>query len=429
VDVPEKQCFHPRTRADVTEAVAVGALAAMLLFLRVPEAPRNFWAEDGNVFFQDARSRSFVPTFFRPHQGYYHFVPRTIGGISALVPLRSAAAVTFALVALVVGWCAATTFLASRPWVQTHAGRVCLAIALVALPVLGVESIANAANLQYTMLFVAGLVLLSEGTSRALNINGAIFVVVTGLSCPVLVVLAPLVVWRVARRRAIRPDLITWAWIAGTAAHLLPVAIIRPPRGSATVSLGVIMRGFASDVVRYDFAGGHGPILGAAVILLLSMVVFGGIAFSVQRGSRSRAALLFGVPALGVLVYVVSASTQAAASSQQDPLHVSTRKDVFPALCLTWAVIVAAESLIVAFEIRRQARELLATSVLVLLLVVWLAHWTPPRSRTSGTTWNASLDRAKQECALSSRKYATIPILPQGKITTWFVHIRCSDIR
>jgi hypothetical protein len=422
----QEQLRHD-TRVDVGQAAAVGVLAAVLLFVRVPQASRNFWAEDGNVFFGNAYNRGFIHSFLRPYQGYYDFVPRTIAAISVLVPLRAAATTTFVLVALVVAWCAGTAFLASRPWVQTLAGRVFLAISLVALPVLGVEALGNAANLQFTMLFVALLVLLSENTSRRVNINGAVFVIATGLSTPTLVGLVPVVVWRIARRRTIRPDIITWAWIAGTLGHLLPIAIVRPPRSSASVSLGVIANGYSRDVVRYNFSGFAGLNLGSATILAVSVIVLAGAAVSLWRGAPSRAALLLIVPATGVVVFVASASTQAVGGSHAHPLHVATRKDVFPALCLTWAVIVAVECLIEAFETRsRQTREIFASAAFVVLLLVWSAHWSPPPSRTSGTTWNEGVRGAARDC-VASQKYARIAILPQP--STWYVLVRCSDVR
>ena len=50
---------------------------------------------------------------------------------------------------------------------------------------------------------------------------------------------------------------------------------------------------------------------------------------------------------------------------------VATRKEVFPALCVTWAVIVAVECSIAAFETRRRlAREVFATVTFVVVLLV-----------------------------------------------------------
>jgi hypothetical protein len=62
------------------------SVAALLLFLRFPDwiiRPR-LWAEDGLVFFLDAR-RDGLSSFLHPYSGYYHLIPRSIAWFGSLL--------------------------------------------------------------------------------------------------------------------------------------------------------------------------------------------------------------------------------------------------------------------------------------------------------------------------------------------------------
>jgi hypothetical protein len=75
-------------RAASLRGVAL-ALLAMVIFSRSPDVllRARFFAEDGQVFYQQAHELGFLHSIFLPFAGYFHLVPRLVAGLSLLLPL------------------------------------------------------------------------------------------------------------------------------------------------------------------------------------------------------------------------------------------------------------------------------------------------------------------------------------------------------
>jgi len=83
--------------------VAVGLVlaAAGLSLLRQPGVPAvdSIWAEDGQVFYNQAVQWSFLHSLFTPYNGYFQLVPRVMIESVTLLPVNAAAAAIFFLLA------------------------------------------------------------------------------------------------------------------------------------------------------------------------------------------------------------------------------------------------------------------------------------------------------------------------------------------
>jgi hypothetical protein len=295
---------------------------------------------------------------------------------------------------------------------------------VVLLPSLGRESIGNIANLHFIMLFPTLLVLISKPKSRAEMTNGALFVALATASTLQTVVLAPVVVFRIWMNRPRRIDLLSFLWIVGTAVHLLAVFVVRPERAQeATPSLSGVARSFGKGVLAENFA----PTTAAAVVtgtvigLLFVFFIAKSALVSYREGDRERALWLVTVPASGVLLYLFLGFRLG---------YTTPRYAVFPAMCLAWSVIQAAEILVPRLApdnlIRRFGGVVL---VCALLLVVWLPHWGVDDYRSQGTTWDASLDRAAEECETEGVDSVVIEIPPgtEGQ-NLWPVRVDCDEL-
>jgi len=227
--VARAACVVRRTRADAIEALVVGITASVLLFVRIPQASRNFWTDDG-AFFQDAHNHGVVVPFAHFYHGYLLTLNRALAAVSAAFPIQRAPAVLFVLTGITIGWCAATAFLASRPWIVSLAGRLAMAASIVALPSFGRANIGSAAFLQFTMLFVALLVLLHENDSKWITANSCAFLVTVGLSSLLAVALLPALFWRAVHRRRFLSDAVTMSLLAATAVQVIAIAVGQPAR-------------------------------------------------------------------------------------------------------------------------------------------------------------------------------------------------------
>lgn len=409
-----------RTRTDAIEALVVGITASALLFVRIPQASRNFWTDDG-AFFQDAHNHGVVVPFAHFYNGYLHTLIRALAAVSAAFPIRRAPAVLFVLTGITIGWCAATAFLASRPWIVSVAGRLAMAVSIVALPSFGRANIGSAAFLQFTMLFVALLVLLQENDSKWITANSCAFLVTVGLSSLLAVALLPALFWRAVHRRRFLSDAVTMSLLAATAVQVIAIAVGQPARPVSHLarSLRAVASGYVYNVVSDNVAPPSSTFRPALILggVVLSVVVGSAVVAAVADRALSTAGLLVGVPALGLLVYTLSGVSQG----------VAERYTVFPALCLAWAVITSTDYLVVqSRQVMPSARPVIATVVASLVLFGWVSGWRPSPIRTSGATWSDSLERGARQCThRAAGSEISLPIAPAG----WFVHLHCSDVR
>lgn len=186
--------------------------AALVLIFRKPDLFLNpqFWAEDFYPFFVDANI--FGPRVLAaPYNGYLHFIPRLIASLAApfhpsmqpAIYVAAALGITLAVVAQVFS---PRLNLPGRPW---------LALAIVAVPHTG-EVFLNPANLQWITALALVLTLMKRDAIDAAEwgMDAAVLVAV-GLTGPFSVLLLPLFLAR--------------AWVRGTRASWVVVAILAPP--------------------------------------------------------------------------------------------------------------------------------------------------------------------------------------------------------
>src|SRR5512134_1888460 len=105
----------PAVEPSAAVQLLLAAGLTLLLFLRKPESLLHpqFWAEDGQLFFQQAWNQGFLASLLEPMSGYLHTFPRLVAGISTLLPL-SLAPLAFSLAAFVVQLLPALYLLSAR---------------------------------------------------------------------------------------------------------------------------------------------------------------------------------------------------------------------------------------------------------------------------------------------------------------------------
>jgi hypothetical protein len=407
----------------ITVAVVV-VVVVVLLYARAPFAPRQFWAEDGREFFADALRMGPIETFGQANAGYYLIVPRIGGVIASLAPIRVAPFVSWAWVAAVVAWCAATIMVTGRTWLHSLSARVGLALALVLLPVLGEESIANAANLQFTMLFAALVVLIGETRGRLELVSGCALVAATGLTTPLSAVLLPFVAYRVWRVRPRWFDPVAVAWLVGVAVQWLAIAIARPERNVASgESFRKILRRFVDSAVTENLSPLDAQTRGVGNLLAVLFVIGVGAAIVVawRARERDRAALMVAVPAFGFVLLAASGFRFSSAN----------RYMVLPSLCLVWAILAATETLWTGVPSSWRIPRWAAVGVVVAgLLIAWIPHWNASDQRQSGRTWSEELDVAAETCRIRQGGSVAVLIAPQREPGSrqWVVELDCDDV-
>lgn len=183
--------------------LALGLGFALLLAARNTDVllRPEFWAEDGWVWFPDGYQYGWA-SLVRPVAGYLQTVSRLVGLLAQAFPLAWAPAV-FAVMALLFQVLPPLFLVSSRvaaAWGDAR-GRLLFALMWLALPNTW-EVYVNLTNSQWHLAVLAFLVLLSR---PALSASGRAFdvavLVVSGLSGPFCIILAPVAAWLAATRR------------------------------------------------------------------------------------------------------------------------------------------------------------------------------------------------------------------------------------
>jgi hypothetical protein len=179
------------------------AMASLLVASRWPDVilHANFWGEDGWVWYAKAREPGLV-SLIQPHTGYLQTVPRLVALAAQPFPLAWAPTI-FAAAAVAIQVGAATYLVSDRmsaAWPST-AGRILFALVYLLLPN-SAEVYANLTNAQFHLAFFAFLVLASTPPAGWAGAGlDAFILVLSGLSGPFCIFLAPVAVLRAWRDR------------------------------------------------------------------------------------------------------------------------------------------------------------------------------------------------------------------------------------
>lgn len=412
-----------------------------MLWARAPFAAMNFYAEDGSRFYYDAITIGFVDSLRKPLAGYYHFIPRVIGSVTALGPVSVAALVNYLLVVVIVAWISSTIYLSSVTTIKRPCARLVLAMGITLLPIVGFESIANSTNLHFLLLCGSSVVLLGRQSTRWQRINGTVLVVATGLSTPLLVSLLPLVAmrsWQNHRESGRLGSAVITGWIIGVAGQLFLVAffteVSRELGDNRSIQKTIFL--FFDRVVGYNYipfwpgisgesySGSVSTLLVGRLLVCLSVSAL--IALLLFRSARTgfRSAESYRVAAM-VLVTLVGGAFWLSAGML---FSTEPRYSVFPAFCIGWSLLIAAELVSRAREgpglgIIRQRSVAVAV---VLILATYSTHWAPSELRRSGPTWSDGLRVAEELCATTDRSTAAVRVLPLN--SDWEVELSCDQL-
>ena len=123
-------------------------------------------------------------------------VPRLLAELASAVPLKDASTVMSGGSAVIVAALAVVVFRASAGVIASVPVRLALAASMILLPASGWETLDNAANLHWYLIFAAFWALLWRPSSRTEAVVAAAVVAGAALSDPLTVVLAPVVLVR-----------------------------------------------------------------------------------------------------------------------------------------------------------------------------------------------------------------------------------------
>lgn len=250
---------------------AFAMLAALaIIILRRPDAILNpqFWAEDGRVFYADAYNKGLIIPFYSPCGGYLDTFPRLIAAFSQLLPL-SWAPLLFNLAALAVKVLPVGLVLSSRfcELIPDFRTRLFLAFLYLALPNSWEINAGPLHGKTYLSLLTFMILSASPGSKLISLFFDVGIVLLTGLSGPFCIVLAPIAAIFWLRRRDKR-SLLLFVLI-GICAIIQTTVLIAGP-GRPQRLLGAAPKLFVEILVTQVFLG---AMIGYKGLLLISQRV------------------------------------------------------------------------------------------------------------------------------------------------------------
>ena len=405
--------------ASYVVAVALATAASLLRQSGTP-AYDSIWAEDALVFLSDAIERPFGDTFFEPYRGYVLLLPRALAWIASVLPLEYAAVVMSGGAAFLVGLLAAFVYRASES--ISHIGlRLALGVAVILLPVAGVEALNSAANVHWYLIFAAFWAFAWYPRSAALRLVAALVAALAALNDPLALLLAPVVALRAATSRRWHDHWPTAAWCVGLAVQGIAVASAErePLVGAALPELAA---GYGALVVALTVLGAElaGRIWSSASVLLAwfgLMVAAGLTAYCAARLERPASRLAIAAVACSVLLFAVPfwlRGVEYSIGSEALTLP-GSRYLVAPSLLVLSAAALILDS------VRTPRAALIIVGAWFALVA--MTNFTMSNGRDAGPSWQEAVRGARQACR-EGAVVTQVPIAPYG----WQMDVQCSSI-
>jgi hypothetical protein len=420
----------PRTETPLNwteRALLVAALLALAIVLQVlrlgPSAGLDsLWAEDGQVFFQQALILDFWDTVFAPYAGYLVLVPRLIGEVGNLVPLREAAGAMAIVTGLVIALCGLVVWIASAAHISNPYLRGTLAALTVLAPVAGLESVLSSAYVLWYMLFASFWLLLWRPATTWGALLGSLFLLATALSTPGVWFFAPVAALRLLAARDGRDLLLVGSYAVGAAIQVPVIAnnseAAAEPAWTNDIWTAYVQRVVDGGVLGETLGGGAWAELGWPFLLVLLGCLAFALVLAWRRSSSSARWLAAVAIPTSLLMFVASAYQRAVGTDMVWPAGMhggnAGRYAIVPALLL----VSAALALIDRLPQRKPGpiRITWPSLAAVLILLIGLASsFYVGDSAVRGTpSWGDALRRAGATCVRDELPEGRVFISPPG---------------
>lgn len=414
--------------------LGVALLTAVLTYQRMPRGSRStLWAEDGSLFLGDALHGGY--DVFAVYAGYLHVVPR----IAALLVVHMLDVRSFGLginvaACALTGVTAAVVYVCAQDVIPGRALRGWLALMTVMLPLIGVEVLANLANLHTMMLWAVFWALVYHPRTLGGAAALAGFTLLACLSEVQTALLAPLALLALLYWRDLRPGLVvagyalgvagqTWAVMnhpTGRNPHLLTPSILTQLFG-----LEVAMPFWILDPQRFTgLIQDYGWWLAAAAALPVTV----GLVLALRHGDMVQRVVALVAFGTGLLLFCVSHMMNDAVPggpgySVLDSAPKLIRYAVAPSLLLLALLAIGTAA---AHQRSLRLPTWLGASCMGGLLVAAVVHFrTPWNYRDRGNTWTGQMAEARAYCRRPDAIEHYFRLSPHP----WSVNVPCSLLR
>jgi hypothetical protein len=386
--------------------IAAVALGALVMLARMGGRPAwdSVWAEDPGVYLPAALAHPWH--LLQSYGGYLQLVPRLIGQIAALLPIRDASAVFAVGGALVASACGLFAYHASAGHVSSRWLRALLGLSVVLLPVAQLEIADNGVNSIWYLLYALFWAALWRPRTRTGAAAAAVVAFGAAASSSLALLFGPLFAARaIVVPRRLREQAATAGWAAGCLLQVLVILTSRVSRLKPHDPVNAVLY-YVHEVLLpalgwhlswhlRDIAGltGATALAGGLIVVVLALVL-------VTQGGRCRVFVATAV-ATGLLFTAVTSAFAWGGPGQRVTVleEHGARYSTVPILLLDAALIVAADAY--ARRWWPRPRAVVAVAALIAVLAVgWATDFRYPVRRLAGpaTAWTLTADAWLRYC-------------------------------
>ncbi len=369
--------------------VAAVALGALVMLARVGGRPvwETVWAEDRGIYVPDALAHP--GQLLQSYGGYLQLVPRLIGQIAALLPIRHASVALAVGGALIASACGLFAYHASAGHVGSRWLRALLGLSVVLLPVAQLEIADNGVNSIWYLLVALFWAALWRPRTRAGAAVAAVVAFAAAASSSLGLLFAPLFAARaIVVPRTLREHAATVGWAAGSVLQVAVIVTSHQSRLRPRDPVHAVLF-YAHDVLLpalgwhlswqlRDLLGmtGATALVGGLIAVVLAVAV-------ATQDRRCRVFVVTAV-ATGLVFTAVTSAFAWNGAGQQISVQVEhgARYSTLPILLLEAALIVAADAYARRWWPRPKAIAAVAALVAV-LAAGWATDFRYPVRRLS----------------------------------------------
>ena len=421
-------------------------ITLIIYVLKVPIAYSTFYAEDGALFLQEAKTLQFPLDFIQPAAGYLVLVSRIIGRVVSLFPLEVLPLVNFMVVCLFIAIFCVVTWSNINNLIRNIYLKFFCTLSLLLIPILNFELLASSSSLHFLLLFPTALIFLKVREDESIT-YGEIFIVALGLlSDPTAILLVLLLVksgtmanWSLISKKIKSFYLLIFCCIAvqctyalqsittqsrsfGNTSSFLKTCYLYLDRvvGSTLVpNWGFV----SSDDVSAGVLTPKILLRGTVALVILSTIVYL-LFLSIRRAREEN--LETPKPIINAIALLsISIMHWVCLGYLFNP---EPRYAIFPGLCLVVVALIIVDSL----PLYQSKKSFLFSNVitrtnsmiLCLLALTWVFSFNPSSLRTEGPTWANELILAREACKSGEQEHVNLKIVPKN----WTVQLNCTEV-
>jgi hypothetical protein len=403
-------------------------LALVLQFLRAgpSQSFHGLFAEDGPVYLGGAISHGFLDSLTSTYAEYLVLLPRLIGELGTILPLRYAPEVMSVSAALFTACCGLAVWIGSGGLIRSPYLRLLLVLVTLLPPASGLETVASATNVAWYGAFAVFWLLVWRPETTWGACLGGLMVLLTGLSSPSIFFFAPLAALRGVSIRDRRDAMLVGSFALALAIQLPVTALsnehISDPTWTANILTTFLQRVANGAVLGLELGGEAWVQWGWPFLIGISLALAACLAGLAWRAATGR---LFAATAVATAIVMFLGS--AYGRSLGDPMvwaegiysGVGGRYAMVPALLLVSAALVLVDSH--SRSSGSRPWPALATGGILLLAVITSFGGDANRDMPS---WSKSLRTAAELCRRKDAPEARVFVSPEG----WSMTISCDRL-